>query len=854
MKIKISVLAISSVLFLSSKSWADYHFNPSFINQNNHSEPVADLSAFEKGDSIPAGIHSTDIYINSTPSAKRKIDFKKDRNGNSIPTFTLSDLQSLGINTDILPTETLKFLMSVPSHAIDIKHISTESSETFDVSTQKLDLHIPQIYIKSEARGSIPPEAWQEGINALLLSYSLTGSKDSYDQGEKKRSNFLSLQSGLNLGAWRLRDSSSWSYSSSNTEESNSDWQHISTFIERDIPILESELKVGDTSTSADMFDSVTFRGIQLVSDDNMLPDSQKGFAPVVKGIAQSNAKVTIRQNGYVLYQTYVPPGPFEINDLFPTSSSGDLDVTVDENNGSSHKYTVAFSSVPLMQREGHIEYEVDSGKLRSGNSNKDESDFFQTSIEWGSQYDITFYGGSQISSKYNAWVFGIGKNIGQLGALSVDITQANSTLADDSHHSGQSLRFLYAKSLDDFGTTFQLLGYRYSTSGFYTLDDTTYNMMSGYNSEDNDDDDDKNNEPDYQDYYNLYYTKKGKVQLSVNQHLNDIGELYITGSQQNYWHTDEKDIMFQGGFNTTLKGISYTLAYTYDKAPEQPTSDQRISFSISVPVSLFLPQDYSHSAYLTYSSNTDRHGDVTHSAGISGTLLEDNNLNYNIQQGYSTEDSNYSGSAHLNYKGTYNNLDLGYNYDADMKEVNYGISGGVVVHNGGITFSQPLGTTNVLVSAPDASDIEIENNAGVKTDWRGYAVVPYANTYRHNRIALNTRSLGHNIDLDNSVADVVPTEGALVEASFSTHVGARTMMTLTKNGTPLPFGAILERADGTSTIVGDEGLAYLSGLPQDGELNARWGNSRAERCNIHYHLSDKAMAQRVSYSTGVCQ
>ncbi len=35
------------------------------------------------------------------------------------------------------------------------------------------------------------------------------------------------------------------------------------------------------------------------------------------------------------------------------------------------------------------------------------------------------------------------GKTWGALGALSVDMTQANSTLPDDSQHDGQSVRFL---------------------------------------------------------------------------------------------------------------------------------------------------------------------------------------------------------------------------------------------------------------------------------------------------------------------------------------------------------------------------------------------------------------------------
>ncbi|MGV8611176.1 fimbria/pilus outer membrane usher protein, partial [Pseudomonas aeruginosa] len=81
----------------------------------------------------------------------------------------------------------------------------------------------------------------------------------------------------------------------------------------------------------------------------------------------------------------------------------------------------------------------------------------------WGLPHGFTLYGGTQFSSDYRALALGTGANFGDWGAISVDLTQAYSTLADESEHQGQSLRFLYAKSLNDLGTHFQLLGYRYS-------------------------------------------------------------------------------------------------------------------------------------------------------------------------------------------------------------------------------------------------------------------------------------------------------------------------------------------------------------------------------------------------------
>ena len=50
---------------------------------------------------------------------------------------------------------------------------------------------------------------------------------------------------------------------------------------------------------------------------------------PVVRGVANTNAKVSIKQNGYTIYQITVPAGPFVINDLYASGYSGDLTVEI---------------------------------------------------------------------------------------------------------------------------------------------------------------------------------------------------------------------------------------------------------------------------------------------------------------------------------------------------------------------------------------------------------------------------------------------------------------------------------------------------------------------------------------------
>ncbi|WP_241191044.1 fimbria/pilus outer membrane usher protein, partial [Klebsiella grimontii] len=175
---------------------------------------------------------------------------------------------------------------------------------------QRLYLTVPQAFMGNRARGYIPPELWDHGINAGLLNYNFTGNNVHNDVGGSSNYAYLNLQSGLNLGAWRLRDNTTWSYSSGGSSStSENKWQHINTWLERDITLLRSRLTLGDSYTNGDVFDGINFRGAQLASDDNMLPDSQKGFAPVIHGIARGTAQVSVKQNGYEIYQSTVPPG-----------------------------------------------------------------------------------------------------------------------------------------------------------------------------------------------------------------------------------------------------------------------------------------------------------------------------------------------------------------------------------------------------------------------------------------------------------------------------------------------------------------------------------------------------------------
>ncbi|MGA4657892.1 fimbria/pilus outer membrane usher protein [Proteus terrae] len=792
-------------------------FNPAFLADSPDS--VADLSYFEAGNSIKPGDYPLDIIFNHEYLRTENIRFiSQDKN--VIPCLNKSFYQSLGINTKIFSD----IENALDNQCINIEDIIPDSIVNYDIDKQALKIQIPQAALDLKARGYIPPEKWDNGITAGILNYTFSGA-NSWGNSHNN-SYYLNLRSGINIGAWRLRDYSTW-----NSSNGKNQWNHINTYLQRNIVSLKSQLQIGDSYTSSTLFDSINFRGISLESDDTMLPDSQRGFAPIVRGIANSNAKVVIRQNGYIIYQTFVAPGAFEIKDLYPTSNSGDLYVSVEENDGGKHDYVVPYSAVPILQREGQKQFVIQAGEIRQNNQNK-KPRFLQGHLIYGLPYDTTVYSGALVTTDYQSYALGAGKNMGTLGALSTDITFAHSRLPDNSTSEGYSLRFLYAKSLNQFGTNFQLLGYRYSTAGFYTLEETLNTRMSGYLYEDN--------QQTPSRYFDLRNHKKGSLQINLSQQLADYGSIFMTTHWQNYWGTNEKNVLIQTGYNGNIKGLSYNIIYSYNRMMNSGERDQTLSLGISIPLQLLMPSSYqpANSAYFTYNYSHNNNGYSAHNAGVAGTLLDDNTLNYSVQQGYSNQGGNYIGSASLGYQSRYGNLNAGYNYHQDAQQLNYSLAGGMLLHSEGITLSQPLSSNTILVDASKTADVPIDNATGIYTDWRGFAVIPYATAYRQNKVALDTTALPDNVEIEQNIQQVIPTQGAVIKVNFDAKTGYRLLLTLRQQGRPLPFGAIAtDKLNNLSGIVGDNGLLYLSGVPLSGLLDVRWGNGSSKHCQVRYQL-----------------
>ena len=232
---------------------------------------------------------------------------------------------------------------------------------------------------------------------------------------------------------------------------------------------MMAKLTMGEDYLSSDIFDSWRYTGASLLSDESQLPPKLRGYAPEVSGIARTNAKVTISQQGRVIYETTVAAGPFRIQEL-NSAVSGQLDVKVEEQDGSVQNFQVTTATIPYLTRPGQVRYKLATGRPSDYSHHVEGPAFGTAEVSWGVANSWSLYGGGIVSQDYNSLAVGIGRDLYMFGALSADITHSSATLPTEGRLQGRSYRVSYSKRFDDINSDLTFAGYRFSERDSMTM------------------------------------------------------------------------------------------------------------------------------------------------------------------------------------------------------------------------------------------------------------------------------------------------------------------------------------------------------------------------------------------------
>ena len=839
-----SIVTLGAAGLTSNVVHADYSFDSSFLEiggGNASSEVAEQVKAMSQGQ-LP-GIYRVDLSVDDRLVEQRDLHFIRETasqvstpNG-LFPCFSLQGLTDLGVDPARLKNADIS-----TDNCVYFNRDLTGVTYDYDFNKQHLNLQVPQAYI-----GSVPFETrrktWSDGEQVAFANYSFSGSNYENQFGSRQ-SQFGSVHSGFKSGAWRFRNFSTWQKST----HVDGDWKSVDTYVQRDLGNLMAIATVGESATDSDLFDTISYRGVGIASDLDMLPDDARNFAPVVRGVANGRSLVTLRQRGYVISEQWVPSGPFALKDLYSTSGNGDIEVTIEGPNGERQVYIQSFSSVPYMLREGQQSYAVTAGQYRpaDGAQNTPKPGFVQGTYRRGLTEGTTLFGGSIVSEQYKSALLGFAHDFAGFGAISLDVTHAISDDmgTDAKTLSGQSYRFRYSKSIDLTDTSFSLIGYRYSTSGYYSFNEAinarSNNSLAPYT-----------DEMQYSSAtFSPYLTghMKSSFTANVSQQFGTYGGMYANLTKTDYWNRAKSNTSVQLGYSFSVGSASYNLGL----AQNSGTGDDIRSVSLSVSLPLGNPGS---SSRIGLSTNQDSAGNASRNATFSGSQLKDDALSYNlgINQQVSDDDRVLGGSVAARYNAANAIWHGSYNKDQNTRQMDYGVEGGVVAIRNSVMFTQPLGETNIIVATPGAADVGVLTKSGIKTNSSGYTIIPSAQPYRKNKVSLNTDSLSDNTDIANLVQEVTPNRGAFVLANFETHNGRRLLISVsTSNGKPAPFAAEAQLYDlkGTllsSAMVADKGRVFLTGVPDKARLQINVNGQPwcAKELDLNtYNLSETGIGQ----------
>ncbi|WP_406806108.1 fimbria/pilus outer membrane usher protein [Burkholderia semiarida] len=819
-------------------------FDDSMLMHGPDSEPI-DTTPFERPNTVPAGVHRVDLIVNGLWRGVEDITFRPDARGDVMPCYDKALLQRVGVDLDRsargqdgdqppnpMPDGTICDALSryVPGAAL-----------SFDAAEQKLYLTAPQFYMRLASRSTyVDPSNWTNGVPAAWLNYSASVF-NTRSSGYAFSQLYTGLSMAASAGRFRIRHNGNLTWS----QRGGTRYQRGYVYAQTDLPDWRAQLLAGESSTNGTLFDGVSFRGVQISSDDRMLPDEQRDYAPVVRGVAQSNAKVSIYQRGYLVHETTVAPGPFTIDNLQAMSYGGDLDVTVTEANGETRSFVVPFATTVQLLRPGSTRFSAMAGQAIELGGGTDIGTQYvgQFTVRRGISNAVTAYGGAAFANRYQSVLTGVALNTA-IGGFAADVTVARTQPQGSERMTGSSVRVSYSKNLPNSGTNFSLLAYRYSTKGYLGLRDALLlnaqsNTGAGLAS---------------------IARVRNRVDLNVSQQVGRTGSVYANGSALSYWAGRGQTLSFTLGYNTQWRDATITASVqrvrnlsVMDRSLGGTSGSTLVSLNVSIPLGRNTRRAPIFSSFVTHDSSTG----TSATAGLAGRFGQQNGGSYSLSSSYDGSNRASSGSFGVGYQRPAVSLSANVGIGRDYQQASANATGGLVLHPGGLTPAPTLSETIGVVHAPNARGALVANTTA-RVDRFGYAIVPSLIPYQLNKVDIDPKDVPEDVELKTVSHSVAPRSGSIVMLSYDT-VKARALLidAQTDDGRPLPFAArALDAHTGAALgVVGQGSRLFVRSPAEDGQIRVEWGTRADQQCVIDYAVpaAQRAGTGYVTLS-GVCR
>nr|WP_254210849.1 fimbria/pilus outer membrane usher protein [Burkholderia multivorans] len=765
-------------------------FNSSFLSIDGTTD--VDLSQFSQADFTLPGEYMLEVQVNDLFYGLQPIDFVAlDASGAGKPCLRAELVAQFGLKPS-LAKDLPRFH---GGRCVDLAAIEGVTVRYLK-GDGRLRITIPQAALEFTDGTYLPPERWSDGIAGAMLDYRVIANTNrSFGSGGRQTNAVQAYGTiGANWGAWRVRGDYQAQSNVGNTVYADRTFRFSRLYAFRALPSIQSTVTFGDDYLSSDIFDTFALTGASIRSDDRMLPPSLRGYAPLISGVARTNATVTVSQQGRVLYVTRVSPGAFALQNI-NTSVQGTLDVAVEEEDGSVQRFQVTTAAVPFLARTGQFRYKAAVGKPRRFGGAGITPFFGFGEAAYGLPFDVTVYGGFIAASGYTSIALGVGRDFGTFGAVSADVTHARARLWwNGATRHGNSYRINYSKHFDGLDADVRFFGYRFSERDY-----TNFAQFSG--------------DPTA---YGLANSKQ-RYSATMSKRFGDTSA-YFSYDQTTYWERASEQrigVTLTRAFSVgALRNLNVSVSAF--RTQSAGASGNQVSVTATLPIG---------GRHTVTSNLTTGNGSTSVNAGY----LYDDPAGRTYQISAGTTDGRASANASFRqrtsaYQLTAQASTVANGYAAASLEVDGSLVAtqyGIAAHANG-----NAGDTRLLVSTDGVRDVPLSGTL-THTDSRGYAVLDGISPYNVYDAAVNVEKLPLEVQVSNPIQRMVLTDGAIGFVQFSAARGSNLYLTLTDAaGKPLPFGAsVQDAANGKELgIVGEGGAAYLTQVQPKSSLVVRAG------------------------------
>lgn len=799
----LSVILIPYSAFPASSS--NIEFDTAFLSQVNTG---VDLSRFSHAGYIIPGTYDLILNINDRPLEKVSFEVQEsDKNGDvqSTPCITTDVLTKLRLNQAAIKKTTLLPL----SQCVDFSLLDGIRFE-LDLTDTRLNILIPQGYLEYSDPYWDPPSRWDEGIAGMILDYNASFGMNDYASSpgvDKTLSSYGIV--GANLGSWRIRSDWQGNWIKRAHADSSHDVAITRLYAYRALPDLQAQLLFGENYLQSSIFSGFKYLGAGLSSDERMLPPNARSYSPEVVGVARTDAKVIISQDGRILHEERVIAGPFRIQNI-TASVKGILDVRVEEQDGQIQTFQVNTINAPYLSRPGQIRYNIASGRPMTFNHKVDGPAFISGDMSFGAARDFSLLGGTQLTQYYQSAMLGTGYDFLSYGAISLQHYQSWASL-DEEHLTGSSYTINYSKDFTNINSSLALASYRFSNRNYLTLSDYFSVHTSDASS------------------HQTGNSARDSFTASFNTNYGGIGaSSYVSLDKTNYrdgHYTSRYNLALSKGWSTdSIKGLNTTLSFYKTTTDSSHQTDSGGYLSLSIP--------FDH-GYLSYSGSLSQQG-ISHSIGYSQPLGETGSMNINSSM-RGRQSPSFGGG--YTYRGDTFDLMTNMGHLSDSyTDVNVTVrGGGTITHAGaGIHNVSQLGGTRMLIDANDIPDIKIRSGGRTATTNNlGIAVTTGSSPYVRQRTEVDLNDLPNEANISYSIGEHTLTEGAIGYWALGVRRGKQVMARInTPDGYP-PFGvSVINNVGIEIGIVTDEGMAYISGVDANETVHVQWGDNK--QCQLH--------------------